>query len=132
MALRTRTFTVHEATIIVREPAGVDRIDARVIYGKLDYDRTSSRDRNRVQNFAEFVMQTVSLEGDMGYPWASLDSNDDDTQKAFDAWVEWPESLMTEWIGNLTLTTAPLSEPGTQPNENPKNEPPPQSTTESE
>lgn len=132
MALRTRTFKVHEATVTVREPAGVDRIDARVVYGKLDYDRTSARDRNRAQNFAEFVMQTVSFEGDMGYPWASVNSSEDEMQKAFDAWVEWPESLMTQWIGNLQLTTEPLSEPGTQPNENPKNELPPQSITESE
>lgn len=132
MTVRTHTFPANGATVCVRESLGIDRIDARVIYGKLTYDRNSQRDKNRASNFAEWVCRTVSFEGDMGYPWITVDSNETDTQAAYDAWIEWPEALTNVWIGALYLTETATSEPGTQPGEDPKNEPPPPSLTESE
>lgn len=132
MTVRTNTFPAGDATITVRENLGIDRIDSRVIYGKLTYDRASQRDKNRASNFAEWVCRTVSLEGDMGYPWITVDSSEDETQRAYDAWVEWPEALTNAWIGALYLTETATSDPGTQPGEDPKNAAPPQSTIESE
>lgn len=132
MTIRTHTFPAGGATVTVREKLGIDRIDARVIYGKLDYDRASQRDKNRAATFAEWVCRTTAFDGDMGYPWITVDSTEPDTQAAYDAWVEWPEDLTNEWAGALYLTETIISDPGTQPGEDPKNEPPPQSQTESE
>lgn len=131
MTVRTNTFPAGNAIVTVRQPLGIDRIDVRVVYGSLDYDRASQRDKNRVSDFAHWVCRTVSIEGDMGYPWPTLDSSEKDVQAAYDAWVMWPEDLTGKWAGALFITEKATSEPGTQPGEDPKNELPPQSPTES-
>ncbi len=108
--IRTHAFTYGDATVTVREPKGIDRIDQRVIYGKLAYNRTSDRDTNRAVNFAEFVARTVSVDGELGFPWATVDSNAIDMQKAFDGWQEWPSDLMDAWAGALYSVSESIAE----------------------
>lgn len=117
--IRTHEFTVNGATVIVREPKGVDRIDERIVYGKLTYNRGSERDRTRVVTFAEYVARTVSITGDTGYPWATIDSSAVDMQKAFDAWVEWPVHVMDAWAAAISAAATPPGDPENQPDVDP-------------
>lgn len=117
--IRTHEFKVNDATVTVREPKGVDRIDERIVYGKLTYDRSSERDRTRVVTFAEYVARTVSIDGEMGYPWASIDSPAADMQKAFDGWIEWPVAVMDAWAAAISAAATPPGELATQPDVDP-------------
>lgn len=119
MTLRTRTFQCGDAQVTIREPKGIDRIDQRLVYPKLTYDRKSERDRTRATRFAEMVSQTVSIVGNMGYPWATVDSDETAMQAAFDAWVEWPDEIMSKWITEFYLVGQSPGEPATQPDADP-------------
>lgn len=123
MAIRTRTFECDGAQITVREPIGIDQIDGAVIYGKLAYDRTSSRDRNRAIRFGDMVMRTVSIVGEFAYPWATADSDEATTQKAFDAWLTWSESVMSKWQSELYAVAASPAPLATQPDIDPNASP---------
>ena len=117
--IRTQSFQVNGATVVTREPKGVDRIDERIVYGKLTYDRSSERDRTRVVNFAEFVSRTVSVEGELGFDWATIDSDALTMQKAFDAWLEWSVETMNTWDGAMTAVAVPPGDVEGQPNADP-------------
>lgn len=117
--IRTQSFQVNGATVTVREPIGIDQIDEPSVYGKLSYDRTSKRDRDRVMNFAEFVSRTVSIEGELGFAWATLDSDAATTQKAYDAWIAWDVMTMNKWIAALYEVRQSPGDAATQPDIDP-------------
>lgn len=117
--IRTLTFTHGDASVTVRESIGIDRIDQRSIYGKLTYNRDSSRDINRASTFAEWLCRTVSVTGDFGFKWATLDSDKDEMQAAFDSWQAWPTDLMDKWVGALYTVSIAPGEPEMQPDVDP-------------
>lgn len=125
MTIRTEQFQFNGATITCRESLGMDAVDDIVIYSKLDYNRQNERERNRAQNFADAVMRTVSVEGDLGYPWVTVDSPAADMQAAFDAWQQWPPALIRRWQSTLYVLNQAVGDIELQPGIEKNVSPPP-------
>jgi hypothetical protein len=81
---------------------------------KLTYDRSSERDRNRAVTFAQHIVRTVSVDGEFGFKWATINSSEADMQAAFDGWQDWPTEVMDAWVGGLYLVSQPPGEAETQ------------------
>lgn len=115
MPLRNLSFQCGKATVTVREPKGIDRVDNKVVYRKLTFDRTNELEINRVVQFTDMLLQTVSIEGEFEYPWASSNSDIKTTQAAYEGWLDWSDSVMALWTGSLALVAAPPGDVATQP-----------------
>lgn len=96
MDYRTKTFTVGEGTITVRESVGMDIIDAAVIYPKLTYSRESKRAKNRAGRFVQAVLRST-VDADLGFSWVDVDSDDLPTQAAFDQWQKLSANTLATW-----------------------------------
>lgn len=119
MAYRTRTFTCGNAQVTVREPIGMDSIDESLVYPKLTYNRTNKRELNRVMVFASWVSRTVSVDGDMGHPWANIDSDEKTMQEAFDDWQQWDSKTHILWSNELFRVAQPPGDQAIQPDADP-------------
>jgi len=116
---REQTFSYNGATVVVRESLGIDRIDRQLVFQKLTYNRDDERDINRAIRFADFLMRAVTVEGDLSYPWASLSSDAAAIQAAYEAWVQWPTSLMDVWMAALYEVNETPGDAATQPDIDP-------------
>jgi hypothetical protein len=93
---KTLTITIGEVIISVREPLGMDRIDAQSIPPRLTYNRDSRRMVERAMRFADFLTRTESIVG-LPFAWASIDSSAAELQAAFEGWQVLPADVIRAW-----------------------------------
>lgn len=89
MNIPTYRFEFEGAQITVEQETGWTFADAQLVYNKLliagVYSPDSERQRMRAIRFAEAVVQTVSVEGSLGFDFPTPDSSGEQLAAAFDA-----------------------------------------------
>ncbi len=94
--LNQKTETYQGVTITVRARRGADVWDEFRVSGKFPRSE-DEKNHYRLEKFVEYVTRTVSIEGDLGYEWPTIDSSNEVTQAAYAAWCDMDVSLMIAW-----------------------------------
>lgn len=93
---RTLNASANGVIVTVRERIGRDVWTEQIVSAKLPENEPPYL-RSK---FGEFVTRTLTVEGDLGYVWPTLNSTIDETRAAFIAWGEMKPALMIAW-GNV-------------------------------
>lgn len=115
MTQREKTDTFDGITITVRARRGADVWDEFAVKSKLSKEEREAN-AYRVDKFAEFVTETVSVDGELGFAWPSVGSSSEVVLAAYEAWCNLPPQLMISWANLIyDANQAPLPEANTTP-----------------
>jgi len=109
------TNTFDGITVTVRARRGADVWDEFVVKAKLPKEETAANSY-RSDKFAEFVTATVSVSGELGFKWATVNSSADEMQAAYEEWCNLDPDLMVKWWNLIyDAKKPPLPEANTTP-----------------
>lgn len=113
--MRTKSFTydngdLGEVKIAVRRGTVRDRLARDAMVWELP-KATSTAERHAQLNFATVVIQTVSLEGDLGFAWPTPDASAEELTAAYNALMEVDAALWDNWHAAIMVADGSIADP---------------------
>lgn len=120
--MRTKSFTYNGATITVRRGTVRDRLAVDALVWELP-DTTSLAESHAQRSFGRAVVQTVSVEGELGFSWPNVSATADVLKAGFEALMDADGALWDAWKMALHEVDGELTDPKlVEGNTNPKKE----------
>src|SRR5688572_22909861 len=112
--MRSQTFTEQGATITVRAETIEDALDVDMLSYQMGAGTTAKEIYKRTQ-FLRLV-QTSTVDGDLGFDWPSPDASAEALLAAYEAWKQQPASLIRRWALAIEAVNASPNDPDLTPN----------------
>jgi len=116
---RTKTFQYNDATITVRRATIRDRLTIDALQWQLpDTDLVPVRHQQRA--YLRAVVQTTSVDGDLGFTLPKPDAPDAALAAGFEAMMDAPGTLWDIWRLTLEQVDGAIADPDLAPTADPK------------
>ena len=109
--MRTKSFTYNgDVTITVRRGTVRDRLAVDALAWELP-ETKSTAERHAQRSYAKLVIQTVSVEGDLGFVWRSSNASGDDLAAAYEALMDADGALWDAWNVAILQADGSIADP---------------------